>query len=91
MTLWSQVLSAKELVEKFYSRLGQRASKAKREQSIQECLSLLQRGFTLEEVDYAISWLIEQHPTASSFTQLVQGIDQALKEQQTAQLHSKDL
>jgi len=85
LTPWSQVLSAKELVEKFYSRLGQRASKTKREQSVQECLGLLQQGFTLEEVDYAISWFIEQHRTVGSFTQLVQCIDQALKERQTTQ------
>jgi len=85
LTPWSQVLSAKELVEKFYSRLGQRASKTKREQSVQECLGLLQQGFTLEEVDYAISWFIEQHRRVGSFMQLVQCIDQALKERQTTQ------
>src|SRR5205823_6489472 len=67
LTLKSLLLSARELVEKFYSLLGQRVPKAKREKSIQECLSLLQEGFAVDEVDYAISWLITHHPTTGSF------------------------
>jgi len=85
LTLKSLLLSARELVEKFYSLLGQRVPKAKREKSIQECLSLLQEGFAVDEVDYAISWLITHHPTTGSFARLPHFIDQALKERTTPQ------
>jgi hypothetical protein len=85
LTLKSLLLSARELVEKFYSLLGQRVPKAKRERSIQECLSLLQEGFAVDEVDYAISWLITHHPTTGSFARLPHFIDQALKERTTPQ------
>jgi hypothetical protein len=85
LTLWSLALFARELVEKFYSLLGQRASKSKRERSMEECLRLLQEGFTPEEIDYAISWLITQHPTTGSFSRLSHFIDQALKERQAIQ------
>jgi hypothetical protein len=83
-TLRSQILSARELVDKFYSLLGQRATKPKREKSIQECIGLLQEGFTVEEVDYAISWLVTHHPTTGSFSRLAHFIDQALKERHAA-------
>src|SRR5262249_34071854 len=75
----SLLLSARELVDKFYSLLGQRVSKSKRKKSLDECLSLLQEGFTVEEIDYAISWLIKYHPTTGSFSRLPHFIDQALK------------
>src|SRR6266705_3442348 len=80
LTRTSLRLSARELVEKFYSLLRQRAPKAKREKNIQECLDLLQEGFTIDEVDYAISWLVTHHPTTGSFSRLAHFIDQALKE-----------
>jgi hypothetical protein len=79
------VLSARELVDKFYSSLGQRPSRAKREKSIEECLSLLLEGFAVEEVDYAIAWLIQQHPATGSFSRLSHFIDQAIKDRQTEQ------
>jgi Helix-turn-helix domain len=85
MPLSSLMLSARELVDKFYSRLGQRPSRAKREKSIEECLSLLLEGFTVEEVDYAITWLIQQHPATGSFSRLSHFIDQAIKDRQTGQ------
>jgi predicted ribosome quality control (RQC) complex YloA/Tae2 family protein len=85
LPLSSLTLSARELVDKFYSRLGQRPSKAKREKSIEECLSLLLEGFTVEEVDYAITWLIQQHPATGSFSRLSHFIDQAIKNRQTEQ------
>ena len=66
-------------IDKFYSLLGQRVSKSKRKKSLDECLSLLQEGFTVEEIDYAISWLITHHPTTGSFSRLPHFIDQALK------------
>ena len=90
VTLNSLILSARELVDKFYSRLGQRPSKTKREKSIEECLSLLVEGFTVEEVDYAIAWLIQHHPTTGSFSRLSHFIDQAIKEQQAEQ-HTREV
>jgi hypothetical protein len=85
MTLNTLILSARELVDKFYSRLGQRPSKVKREKSLEECLNLLLEGFTVEEVDYAISWIIRHHPTTGSFARLSHFIDQAIKEWQAKQ------
>jgi hypothetical protein len=85
MTLSSLVFLARELVDKFYSSLGQRPSKIKREKSIEECLNLLLEGFTVEEVDYAITWLIQHHPTTGSFSRLSHFIDQAIKEWQAEQ------
>ena len=80
VTLNALILSARELVDKFYSSLGQRPSKVKREKSLEECLNLLLEGFTVEEVDYAIAWLIQHHPTTGSFARLSHFIDQAIKE-----------
>jgi len=68
-------------VDKFYSLLGQRVAKSKRQKSLDECLGLLHEGFTVEEIDYAISWLITHHPTTGSFSRLPHFIDQALKAQ----------
>jgi hypothetical protein len=85
LALNSLILSARELVDKFYSSLGQRPSKTKRQKSIEECLRLLLEGFTVEEVDYAIIWLIRYHPTTGAFSRLVHFIDQAIKERQTEQ------
>jgi Helix-turn-helix domain len=85
ITLNALVLSARELVDKFYSRLGQRPSKVKREKSLEECLNLLLEGFTVEEVDYGITWLIQHHPTTGSFARLSHFIDQAIKEWQAEQ------
>jgi hypothetical protein len=84
-TLNALILSARELVDKFYSRLGQRPSKVKREKSLEECLNLLLEGFTVEEVDYAIAWLIQHHPTTGSFARLSHFIDQAIKKWQAEQ------
>lgn len=81
----SLILFARELVDKFYSSLGQRPSRTKREKSLDECLNLLVEGFTVEEVDYTITWLIQHHPATGSFSRLSHFIDQAIKERQTAQ------
>jgi hypothetical protein len=75
----SMLLSARELIDKFYSLLGQRVAKSKRKKSLDQCLSLLQEGFTVEEIDYTITWLITHHPTTGSFSRLPHFIDQALK------------
>jgi hypothetical protein len=90
VTLNSLILSARELIDKFYSHLGQRPSKTKREKSIQECLNLLGDGFTVEEVDYAITWLIQHHPATGSFSRLSHFIDQAIKERETEQ-HAREV
>src|SRR5919197_5463238 len=42
-------------------------------------ISLLQEGFTVEEIDYTITWLITHHPTTGAFSRLPHFIDQALK------------
>jgi hypothetical protein len=81
----SLILFARELVDTFYSFLGQRPSRAKREKSLEECLNLLVEGFTVEEVDYTITWLIQHHPATGSFSRLLYFIDQAVKERQTEQ------
>jgi len=90
MTFNSLILSARELVDKFYSCLGQRPSKTKREKSVEDCLNLLLEGFTVEEVDYAITWLIQHHPTTGSFSRLLHFIDQAIKERQAEQ-HTREI
>jgi hypothetical protein len=90
MILNSLVFLARELVDKFYSSLGQRPSKVKREKSIEECLNLLLEGFSVEEVDYAITWLIRYHPTTGSFSRLSHFIDQAIKEWQAEQ-HTQEV
>ena len=90
MILNSLILSARELIEKFYSSLGQRPSKTKREKSIQECLNLLVEGFSVEEVDYAITWLIQHHPTTGSFSRLSHFIDQAIKAREAEQ-HAREV
>lgn len=71
-----------QLIDKFYKRLGQRASRAKREQSLRECLTLFDDGFTPAEVDYAINWLVENHPETGAFNRVLHFIDQALKERE---------
>jgi hypothetical protein len=90
VTLNALIFSARELVDKFYSCLGQRPSKIKREKSLEECLNLLLEGFTVEEVDYAITWLIQHHPTTGSFSRLSHFIDQAVKEWQAEQ-HTREV
>lgn len=85
ISLNTLILFARELVDKFYSSLGQRPSRTKREKSLDECLNLLVEGFTVEEVDYTITWLIQHHPATGSFSRLSHFIDQAIKERQTAQ------
>jgi hypothetical protein len=42
-------------------------------------------GFTVEEVDYAIAWLIQQHPGTGSFSRLSHFIDQAVKDREARQ------
>src|SRR5262249_344252 len=79
LTGTSMQLSARELVDKFYSLLNLRVTKRKRQKSVEECLDLFHEGFTVDEIDYAISWLLAHHPTTGSFSRLPHFIDQALK------------
>jgi len=70
---------AQELVDKFYFSLAQRPSTAKYEKSIAECLTLLHDGFSWDQIDYAMTWLIAHHPTTGAFSRVAHFIDQALK------------
>jgi hypothetical protein len=70
---------AQELVDKFYLLLAQRPSTAKYEKSIAECLTLLRDGFSCDQIDYAMTWLVTHHPTTGSFSRVAHFIDQALK------------
>jgi hypothetical protein len=89
LPLSALALPARELVDKFYSHLRQRPSKTKRDKSVEECLSLLLEGFAVEDVDYAITWLVRQHPTTGSFARLTHFIDQAIKERE-AEEHARE-
>src|SRR5262249_29242017 len=77
--------SAQKLVDKFYSLLAQQPSTAKREKSAAECLALLRDGFSSDQIDYAITWLIAHHPTTGSFSRVAYFIDQALKAREQEQ------
>ncbi len=52
---------------------------------MQECLELLREGFTSEEVDFAITWLVTHYPETGAFNRVAHFIDQALKERQAKQ------
>ena len=81
--------AAHMLVEKFYSLLGQHPSTAKSQKSVAECVALLQDGFSSDQIDYAVNWLIAHHPATGSFTRVAHFIDQALKERDREQLASE--
>ena len=90
MTLTGLTLLARELVDKFYAHLGQRPSKAKRDKSVEECLGLLLDGFAVDEIDYAITWLIQHHPGTGSFSRLAHFVDQAIKDREVEQ-HAREV
>ena len=85
--------SAHKLVDQFYALLNQQPSTAKREKGVSECTALLQDGFSVEQVDYAVKWLVAQYPTTGSFSRVAHFIDQALKareeEQQAAEIEGR--
>ncbi len=85
--------SAHKLVDQFYALLNQQPSTAKREKSVSECMALLRDGFSVEQVDYAVRWLVAQYPTTGSFSRVAHFIDQALKakeeEQQEAEIEGR--
>jgi len=69
--------------------LGQHPSTAKSQKSIAECVALLRDGFSSDQIDYAVSWLIAHHPATGSFTRVAHFIDQALKEKDREHLVSE--
>jgi hypothetical protein len=79
--------TAERLVDKFYQLLSQQPTTTKRQKSKDDCVRLLEEGFSEEQIDYAIHWLITNQPSTGSFTRIAHFIDQALKvrdEQQKA-------
>lgn len=73
-------LSLPTLVDRFYELLQQRPSQKKRERAIQQAQQLLDEGFTLQELDYTITWVAQKHPDTGSFDRIPFFIDQALKD-----------
>ena len=80
-----QTLSLSVLVDRFYQLLHQHPSQTKRERAIQQGEKLLEEGFTLEELDYAITWVTQKYPNTGSFDRIPFFIDQALKDQRASQ------
>src|SRR5262249_46992517 len=80
-----QTLSLPTLVDHFYEFLQQRPSQKKRERAIQQAQKLLDEGFTLQDLDYAITWVTQKHPDTGSFDRIPFFIDQALKDRETRQ------
>ncbi|HEV8712588.1 MAG TPA: hypothetical protein VGX03_07145 [Candidatus Binatia bacterium] len=80
-----QTLSLPILVDRFYHLLHQRPSQTKKERAIQQGQKLLNEGFTLEELHYAITWVTQKHPDTGSFDRIPFFIDQALKDQNASQ------
>lgn len=77
-----------QLVDNFYSLLGQQPSTTKRERGVSECYRLLRDGFSTEDIEYTINWLVLSHPNTGSFSRVVHFIDQALKAKGAEQHHS---
>jgi len=80
-----QTLSLPGLVDRFYHLLHQHPSQTKKERAIQQGQKLLDEGFTLEELHYAIMWVTQKYPDTGSFDRIPFFIDQALKDQKASQ------
>jgi hypothetical protein len=80
-----QTLSLPTIIDRFYQLLRQKPSKRKREKGIQEGKKLLQEGFTLEDLDYTVSWVTRTYPDTGSFDRIPFFIDQALKDRNVKQ------
>jgi hypothetical protein len=52
-------LSLPLLVDRFYQLLQQRPSQKKRERAIQQAQKLLDEGFTLQDLNYTITWVTQ--------------------------------
>jgi len=77
---------ADQLIDKFYTMVGQpKISKKKRERAREDIQSLLQEGFTFDELSYAIDW-VSDHLAAEvhSFGIIPEIIGQALKDREEA-------
>jgi hypothetical protein len=77
-----QTLSLPKIIDHFYELLHQHPSQRKRERGITEGTKLLQEGFTLADLDYAISWVVRKYPDTKAFDRISYFIDQALKERE---------
>ncbi len=73
-------LSLPLLVDRFYQLLQQRPSQKKRERAIQQAQKLFDEGFTLQDLDYTITWVTQKHPDTGAFDRIPFFIDQALKD-----------
>ena len=73
-------ISAEHIVDTFYILLSQKPASVKRQKSVAECLALLQDGFSVDQVHYAVQWTITKLPGTGSFSRVVHFIDQALKD-----------
>jgi hypothetical protein len=78
-------LSLPLLVDRFYQLLQQRPSQKKRERAIQQAQKLLDEGFTLQDLDYTITWVTQKHPDTGAFDRIPFFIDQALKDRNSRQ------
>jgi len=68
-----------QLLDKFYAGLGQRRiSSLKREKGLAVLADLLQDGYTLEEIAYAIDWVVASIPKLHSISILPEIMGQAL-------------
>jgi len=77
-----KTLSLEGLVDKFYNLLSQKPSQKKRERGIKEAKKLIREGFSLEDLDYTISWVVQTYPDTGSFDRIPHFIDQALKDRE---------
>ena len=68
------------LVDRFYQLLHQRPSQKKRERAIQQAQKLFDEGFTLQDLDYTITWVTQKYPDTGAFDRIPFFIDQALKD-----------
>jgi hypothetical protein len=77
--------SANLLITHFYTKLAQEPSSAKRAKNLGDCVQLLRDGFTPEQIEYGINWLLSRYPETGSFSRVAHFIDQALKEREAEQ------
>lgn len=75
--------SLSEVVVIFYQQIGQtRIAKQKRERGEQICQTLLQDGFSMEDIRYACTWAVKNVPDVHSFSIIPEIIGQATAEQE---------
>ena len=80
-----QTLSLPLLVDRFYQLLQQHPSQKKRERAILQGQKLLDEGFTLQDLEYTITWVTQRHPDTGAFDRIPFFIDQALKDRESRQ------